>query len=294
MRFALVDACRIEYAHPVTAMCRTLKVSTAGYYAWRGRRPCARAEVNGKLLEAIERIHLESRRTYGSPRVHAELLAEGWRVGVNRVSRLMRENGVRVRPVKAFCRTTRSNPDHAVAPNVLARDFTADAPNTKWVGDVTFVPTGEGWLYLATMVDLYNREVVGWAMGENNDQLLTARALNMALDAQDPPPGLVHHSDRGSTYTAGDYREILAGRGIVCSMSRRGDCWDNSVAESFFATLEKELLHWERFSTRAEAATTIFEYIEVFYNRRRRHSVLGFLSPADYRANNAALATPAE
>ena len=294
MRFALVDACRIEYAHPVTAMCRTLEVSTAGYYAWRRRAPCARARTDEKLLEAIRRIHLDSRRTYGSPRVHAELVAEGWRVGVNRVSRLMRQSGIRVRPVKAFCRTTRSDPAHAVAPNVLGRDFVAEAANEKWVGDVTFVPTGEGWLYLATLIDLHNREVIGWAMGEHNDQRLTARALTMALESRTPAPGLIHHSDRGSSYTAGDYRDMLAEHGVVCSMSRRGDCWDNSVAESFFATLEKELLHWERFATRAEAAAAIFEYVEVFYNRRRRHSVLGYLSPVDYRVNTAALATSAE
>jgi len=200
VRFALVDACRID--HPVAALCRALEVSTSGYYAWRGRAPCARERVDERLLEAIRRIHADSRTTYGSPRVHAELLAEGWRVGVNRVSRLMRENGIRVYPRKASCRTTRSNPAHAVAPNELDRDFSASAPNEKWVGDVTFVPTDEGWLYLATMIDLFNREVVGWAMGENNDQKLTARALTMALEGHRPAPGLLHHSDRGATYTA--------------------------------------------------------------------------------------------
>lgn len=294
MRFALVDACRIDHDHPVTALCEALEVSTAGYYAWRGRAPSARATADRTLLEAIRRIYADSRETYGSPRVHAELVGEGWCVGVNRVSRLMRENGIRVRTPRSYCRTTRSNPAHAVAPNELARDFSAEAPNEKWVGDVTFVPSGEGWLYLATLIDLHNREVVGWAMGENNDQVLTARALNMAIEVHDPAPGLLHHSDRGSTYTAGDYRRILSGIGARCSMSRRGDCWDNSVAESFFATLEKDLLGRVRFATRLEAASAIFEYIEVFYNRRRRHSVLGYLSPVDYRTNNATLATSAE
>ena len=179
------------------------------------------------------------------------------------------------------------------ASDELDRDFHAEAPNEKWVGDVTYVPTGEGWLYLATMIDLYNREVVGWAMGEHNDQALTGRALAMAIEAQSPPPGLIAHSDRGSTYTAGDYRDSLREAGIVCSMSRRGDCWDNSVAESFFATLKKELVSRARYATRGEAASSIFEWIEVFYNRVRRHSVLGYLAPVEYRRNNAATATAA-
>ena len=291
MRFALVDACRID--HPVRALCALLDVSPSGFYAWLGREPSARAVEDAELREAIGEVHAGSRGTYGSPRVHAELVAGGWTVGVNRVARLMREGGIRVRPARAFCRTTRSDAAHVPAPNELQRDFSAEGPNEKWGGDVTYVPTGEGWLYLATMIDLYNREVVGWAMGEHNDQMLTGRALAMALEAQSPPPGLIAHSDRGSTYTAGDYRDSLRDAGIVCSMSRRGDCWDNAVAESFFATIKKELVSRVRYATRSEAASSIFEWIEVFYNRVRRHSVLGYLTPVEYRQNTTATATSA-
>lgn len=281
MRFALVDACRID--HPVKALCALLEVSTSGYYAWLAREPSARRLEDDELLDTIREIHVDSRQSYGSPRVHAELVAKGHTIGVNRVARLMGTAGIRVRVRRSFCRTTRSDPSHAVAPNVLGRDFTTSGPNQKWVGDVTYVPTDEGWLYLAALLDLNNREVIGWGMGEHNDQKLTGRAFEMAVQAQAPPPGLIHHSDRGSTYTAGDYRKRLEREGMVCSMSRRGDCWDNSVAESFFATLKKELVDRVRFKTRAEAAATIFEWIEVFYNRRRRHSVLGYRSPVEYQ-----------
>lgn len=287
MRFALVESEKANY--PVTALCETLEVSTAGFYAWRRRGPCRRERENSALVAAIESIHRESRATYGSPRVHAELLERGHRVGLNRVSRLMREQGIAVRARRGFCRTTVSDPTHCIAPNTLGRDFEAEAPGQKWVCDTTFIDTAEGWLYLATMLDLYNREIVGWAMGDRNDQCLTGRALGMALERHAPPEGLLHHSDRGSTYTAGNYRELLAGNAMECSMSRRADCWDNAVAESFFATLKKELVHRVRFATRREAEAAIFEYIEVFYNRRRKHSTLGYTSPVDYRQNNTAL-----
>lgn len=268
-----------------------MQFSPKTFYAWRRRGHSARKQADRELLERIGRIFADSRRTYGSPRVHAALVAEGIRVGKNRVARLMREHGLRVRPRRAFrCRTTRRNPAHAVAPNELARDFSASAPGQKWVTDVTYIPTGEGWLYAATILDLYNREVVGWAMGESNDQRLTRRALLMALDDHAPPAGLIHHSDRGSTYTAGDYRELLASRGIVCSMSGKGECWDNAVAESFFATLKTELVEGMNFPTRAAARAAIFEYIEVFYNRQRLHSTLGYRAPVEYRKLNA---TPA-
>lgn len=289
MRFALVESEKVNY--PVTILCEVLEVSKAGFYAWRRRETCRRELQDAVLVKAIEAIHLESRRTYGSPRVHAELLEQGHRVGRNRVTRLMREHDIAVRPRRGFCRTTVSDPEHPVAPNTLGRDFDAEAPGQKWVCDTTFIATDEGWLYLATMLDLYNREIVGWAMGERNDQGLTADALRMALEMHAPPEGLLHHSDRGSTYTAGDYRELLIGNAMQCSMSRRADCWDNAVAESFFATLKKELVHRDRYATRREAQAMIFEYIEVFYNRRRKHSTLGYTSPVDYRKNNAALDT---
>ena len=289
MRFALVESEKANY--PVRTLCRVLEVSGAGFYAWRRRRPCRRERQNAKLLVAIEAIHQDSRRTYGSPRVHAELLERGHRVGLNRVSRLMREQGIAVRPRRGFCRTTVSDPAHPVAENVLGRDFEAERAGQKWVCDTTFIPTEEGWLYLATMLDLYNREIVGWAMSDRHDKELTASALRMALDMHTPPEGLLHHSDRGSTYTAGNYRELLSGNAMECSMSRRADCWDNAVAESFFATLKKELVHRERYTTRREAEASIFEYIEVFYNRQRKHSTLGYTSPVDYRINNTALET---
>ena len=220
--------------------------------------------------------------------MHAALAADGVRVGRKRVARLMRQAALAVRPRRAFrCTTTRRDPAHAVVPNTLDRQFDVDEPNVAWVTDVTFVPTGEGWLYLATILDLYNREVVGYATSETNDQLLTAAALRRALAEYAPPAGLIHHSDRGSTYTAGDYRDLLAEHGIECSMSCKGDCWDNSVAESFFATLKKDLVHRTRFATRGAAGSAIFEYIEVFYNRKRLHSTLGHKSPQQYRRDNA-------
>jgi len=279
---------------PVTVLCQTLGLKRGTYYAWSGRPTCRRQRDEQVLVLAIKAAFEEGRGTYGSPRVHAALVADGHRIGLNRVSRLMRENGLRVRPRRAFrCTTTRRDPAHAVAPNVLARDFTADAQGEKWVTDVTYVPTGEGWLYVATILDLCNRECVGWAMDDCNDQRLTATALRMALEGHAPPAGLLHHSDRGSTYTAGDYRKLLAANDIRCSMSRKGDCWDNAVAESFFATLKKDLVHRCQFGTKREAKAAIFEYLEVFYNRIRLHSTLGYKSPVDFRNGNTTPATSA-
>ena len=236
------------------------------------------------LLALIKSIFKAHRETYGSPRIHDVLRDLGHKVGENRVARIMRENGVAVLPRRGWrCVTTKADPRNSVAPNELGRDFTASTVNEKWVTDVTFVATDEGWLYLASMIDLYNREVIGWAMGESNDTALTLSALDMALELNNPPEGLIHHSDRGSNYTAGEYRQALSGRGIKTSMSRKGNCWDNSVAESFFATIKKELIHRYKFKTRREAAAAIFEYIEVFYNRVRKHSQLGNISPVQFK-----------
>ena len=271
-----------------------LEVSHSGYYAWCQRECCQRKIDDAALLEVIQAIFQTSRQTYGSPRVHDCLLDQGYRVGRKRVARLMRDNELVVCPKSGFrVSTTKADPDNKVAENTLNRDFTATAINEKWVTDVTFVPTDEGWLYLASMLDLYNREVIGWAMSEHNDEELTLRALDMALETNKPPSGLIHHSDRGSNYTSNKYRKALTGRGIKLSMSRKGNCWDNSVAESFFATIKKELIHRFKFSTRREAASAIFEYIEVFYNRIRKHSKLGYTSPAEFKRNNNSAAVAA-
>ena len=263
-------------------MCRVLQVSTQGYYAWAKREPSKRAKANLRLVTDIKAIHAGSRRTYGAPRVRAELVARGQQVGKNRVARLMRQEGIQARRKRKFRRTTDSKHDLPIAPNVLERDFEADAPNEAWVTDITYVWTLEGWLYLAAILDLFSRRVVGWATSASLDRGLALDALHMALQGRQPPPGLVHHSDRGCQYASHDYRAVLDAHGIVCSMSRKGDCWDNAVAESFFGSLKAELINDQEFATRAEARSAIFDYIEVFYNRRRRHSYLGFLSPAHY------------
>ena len=273
-------------------MCRVLEVSTQGYYAWAKREPSNRAKENLSLAADIKAIHAGSRRTYGAPRVRAELVARGQQVGKNRVARLMRQEGVQARRKRKFRCTTDSKHNLPVAPNVLQRDFDADAPNQAWVTDITYVWTLEGWLYLAAILDLFSRRVVGWSMSTSLERGLALEALQMALQGRQPPAGLVHHSDRGCQYASRDYRAVLDAHGIVCSMSRKGDCWDNAVAESFFGSLKAEVLNDREFATRAEARLAIFDYIEVFYNRRRRHSYLGFLSPADYErlANPPALA----
>jgi len=292
VKFEFVKAQKAQF--PVTQMCRTLQVSSSGFYAWSKREKSQRHKDDERLLKLIISIFQASRKTYGSPRIHATLKQQGHNISEKRVARLMQENGIVVRPACRWrCVTTKADPRNAVAKNELNRDFSATAVNEKWVTDVTFVPTDEGWLYLASMIDLYNREVVGWAMGEHNDTALTLNALDMALEFRNPPEGLIHHSDRGSTYTATDYRDALSSRGIECSMSRKGNCWDNAVSESFFATIKKELIHRFKFSTRREAAAAIFEYIEVFYNRVRKHSQLGYVSPAEFKRNNRAASVAA-
>jgi len=292
VRFEFVSAQKAHFT--VTDLCNALEVSTSGYYAWCKREPCQRELDDAQLLELIKELFKTHRETYGSPRIHDALKDLGHQVGVNRVARLMRENGFSAHPKRAWrCVTTQSDPTHCVAENVLNREFSATDVNEKWVTDVTYVYTDEGWLYLAPMIDLYNREVVGWAMSDTNDTELTLSALNMALDTQRPSENLIHHSDRGSNYTATDYRKALSLCDIKTSMSRKGNCWDNSVAESFFATIKKELIHRCHYKTRREAAASIFEYIEVFYNRVRKHSKLGYTSPVQYRINNVTAANAA-
>lgn len=280
MRYGFIEAEKAN--HPIALMCRCLKVSRSGFYAWRRRGPSARRQADRRLAGAIRGIHQRSRGTYGSPRIHAELQVEGQRVARKRVARIMREEGLAGRRPRRWRRTTDSSHAHPVAENVLDRRFEAGGGETWWVGDVTYVATLEGWLYLAVLLDVATRRVVGWSMSTRNDTQLVLSALEMALGggAGEPPVG--HHSDRGSTYASAEYRRVLEARGITCSMSRRGDCWDNAIPESFFSTLKVEWLYRLGLMTREETRSMIFDFIEVFYNRQRRHSALGYLSPEEY------------
>lgn len=278
MKFALIDVEKTKF--PVAFMCRELEVSASGYYAWCGRGPSQHAKDDEELAAAIVEFHAASRKTYGSPRIHEDLKDAGHKVSRKRVVRLMQEQGVAARRKKRFRRTTDSTHSFPVAENLLEREFYVDEPNRIWVTDITYVWTREGWLYLAAIVDLYSRAVVGWAMSETIDRNLCLNALTMAVVARRPKPGLVHHSDRGSQYASGDYRRALDDNKMICSMSRKGDCWDNAVAESFWSTIKAELIHGVDFPTRAAAQQAIFEYIEVFYNRRRRHSTIDYRTPA--------------
>jgi transposase InsO family protein len=269
----------------VVDCCRVLKVSTSGYYAFLkapvGQRVARRAE----LVEHIKVVHEASRRVYGSPRVHKALAARGVKRNRKTVARIMREEGIRSKVTRKFrVRTTDSNHTHPVAQNVLDRKFTAEKPDAAWLCDITYITTGEGWLYLAGVLDLCSRRIVGWSMAEHLRAELVQDALAMATTQRDPEPGLIHHSDRGVQYCCGEYRAELEAWGMVASMSRAGDCYDNAPTESFWATLKKELMSDRAFATRTEARAAIFEYIEVFYNRQRIHSSLGYVSPEAFEA----------
>ena len=257
-------------------------VSPGGYYDWRGRPQSSSAARRDALIVAIKAVHAEVKARYGSPRVHAELVARGMPCCVNTVARLMHNEGVAAKTKRKFRCTTDSNHGRPVAENVVDRQFEPVAPDRLWTADITFIPTAEGWLYLAAVEDLYSRKIVGWSMGARIDSRLVVDALEMAISRRLPGEGLVAHSDRGSRYASEHYRGILAAHGIVRSMSRRANCWDNAPMESFFASLKKELTHDEVYATREEARASIFEYIEVFFNRIRRHSSLGYVSPAEY------------
>jgi len=265
-------------------MCRVLEVSRAGYYAWRARPLCERVKADWVLREQIRRIQQQVKQRYGTPRVRMELRALGFRCGKARVSRLMREAGVPAQRRAAFRVTTQSAPGRPVAANVLARQFTVGTATGRpraWAADITYLPTREGWLYLAVILDVASRRIVGWALRPRLTDELTLSALTMALQLQ-PAAGTLHHSDRGAQYTSYAYQRRLIEAGLISSMSRVGDCWDNAVVESFFATLTKELLHDDVFPTRAAATREIFEFIEIWYNRRRRHSTLGYRSPTEF------------
>lgn len=274
--------------HRVRTLCRALGVSLSGYYAWLRRPESRRRREDRRLLHQIRVIHRQSDRSYGSRRIYRELRAQGVRCGRKRVARLMRKDGLRAKSPRRFKVTTQSAAGHAVAPNLLDRAFEVSTPDTVWAGDITYIWTREGWLYLAVLMDLCSRYIVGWAVRDRLAGRLTLDALDMALEQRQPVPGLMHHSDRGSQYTAAAYQDELRRRGFVVSMSRRGDCYDNAPLESFFATLEKELLSDADFLTRRQARAAIFDYLEAFYNRRRLHSALDYLSPADFEEAQAA------
>jgi putative transposase len=261
-------------------------VSESGYHAWAGR-PCSLAERRrGELLAAIEEVHAEVKGRYGSPRMTAELNARGHACTENTVATLMKTHAIRAKTARRFVRTTDSRHGLAVADNLLDRDFQPTGPNLAWGADITYVPTADGWLYLAVVEDLFSRMIVGWSMAEHMESRLVVDALDMAVRRRVPGDGLLAHSDRGSQYASDHYQRLLGRHGIACSMSGVAQCWDNAPVESFFASLKKELVHHEKYSTRQEAKASIFDYIEAFYNRVRRHSSLGFLSPGDFERSH--------
>ena len=285
MRYKLVKEHSKQYA--ISTMCSALGVAESGYYAWRKRAMSKHMQEDGKLLEQIKHIHQKSRELYGSPRIHAALQQEGVRCSRKRVARLMKENGIfsRRRP-KRRVRTTDSKHNRPIAPNLLKRDFSASGPNEKWVGDILGLWTGQGWLYLAALLDTYSRMIVGWAMSAYRDEALVTAALSMALDQRDLSEfsELIHHSDRGSQYTASHYKELLRSCGIQISMSDKGDPYDNAMIESFFSTLRAECTDLQDFDTHLAAKLAVFDFIEIFYNRQRLHSSLGYISPSEFEA----------
>jgi putative transposase len=285
VKFAFILAEKAFYT--IALLCRVLGVSRSGFHAWAKRPTARRVRSDAQLAAQVAAVHNRSRKTYGSPRVHAELRARGVRVGKKRVERLMQENGLQARRKRRFRKTTDSKHSDPIAPNVVARNFDVAEPDRVWVTDVTAVWTLEGWLFLAVMLDLYSRRVVAWAASANNDTLLALDTLRAGLRARRPAAGLVHHSDRGSPYASADYRAALASSGLVASMSRKGDCWDNAVAESFFGTLRAELIDHEQYRTHEAARRSIGDYIDAFYNIERRHSFLDYLNPIEFELRSA-------
>lgn len=268
-----------QQGYAVTEVCAVVEVARSGYYAWRRGEPSLREQEEAALVQAIAQSFAASRQTYGSPRVYRDLRAEGWRVSRKRVARLMRQAGLVGRTPRRRRYTTDSAHGLPVAPNLLNREFSAAAPNRKWVGDITYIPTDEGWLYLAVVLDLYSRKVVGWAMSTTVDANLAIASLRMALTHRQPPAELLYHSDRGSQYASFACQSLLLNHEVRISMSRTGNVHDNAVAESFYSTLKMELVHRRTFHSRTEAQLAVFDFIEVFYNRQRRHSTVGYLSP---------------
>lgn len=276
-----------QASYPVRRLCGLLGVSPAGYYAWLGRGPSTREQADRALRDRITHIHARSRGTYGAPRIHAELAAEGVSVGRKRVARLMRQAHIQGVHRRRKVATTRRNPAEAVAPDLVRREFTASGPDRLWVADITYIPTAQGFLYLSAIIDVWSRRVVGWSMRDDLTAPLVTDALDMALGRR-RPDHLIHHSDRGSQYTSAAFGTRCHQAGIEVSMGRRGDAYDNAVAESFFATLETELLDRTSFHTRNQARAGVFDYIEGFYNPQRRHSTIGYHSPNDYERSHQA------
>jgi putative transposase len=286
MRFRFIEDRRVDY--PVTVMCGVLGVSPAGYYAWRSRPESRRSIANRDLLSNIVRVHRDNRGCYGSPRVHAELQAQGRGASRGRIERLMHRHGIRaIMAGPRRVRTTDSRHDLPIAPNLLDRNFLAAAPNRIWLADITYIDTDQGWLYLAAIMDLHSRRIVGWATRDHLRTELPLAALRMAIHARGAAAGLIHHSDRGVQYASADYRKTLQSAGFRVSMSRKADCYDNAPMESFFHTLKTELIHHRQYATRAQAQRDIFGYIEGFYNRTRLHSAIGYVSPIEMKRKAA-------
>jgi len=271
-----------RHHYPVTRLCHALNVSASGYYAWRRRAVSKREMANQLLVARIKQVQQQTSFIYGSPRVHAELCTQGQSCGRHRVARLMRKHSLGARRSKSIKRTTRARATAEISPNLLARNFEVAEPNRVWLADISYIRTAQGWLYLAAVIDLFSRRVIGWAMDKWMTSDLVCAAFRMAVKQRHPAQGLIHHSDRGSQYTSAMYRSALTGQGISCSLSAAGNCYDNAPMESFFATLKGELVDHEHYQTRAEARLAIFGYIEGFYNLRRRHSSLGYVSPDEH------------
>jgi len=271
-----------KHEFPVVVMCQVLGVSESGFYAWRTRPPCRRRREDAQLLQEIRQAFVTHRGRYGSPRIHRELKDQGRRIARKRVARLMREAQMSARRKPRRVQTTKRDATHPVAPNLLNRELTAAEPHTQWVTDITSIPTTQGWLYLAVLLDLSSRAVVGWSMSARCDEALAESALTMAVARRRPRAGLVHHSDRGCQYTSRAYRHRLEHMGAVVSISRKGNCWDNAVMESFFGSLKEECVGSQVYSSQEQARQALFEYLEIYYNRRRRHSTLGYVSPLVY------------
>ena len=288
MKFGFIARHRAVW--PVQVLCEVLEVSRSGFYEWLGRRPSGRSVANERLLGLIRQSFESSDRTYGSRRVWRDVLGWGESCGIHRVARLMSKAGLAARRKRRRLPSdTGVRAEHCIAPNLLQREFEADAPNRKWLADFTYVWTDEGWLYVAVVLDLYSRRIVGWSMKEQMTAQLVVDALVMAVWRRGMPRELLHHSDQGSQYTSEQFQRLLAAHGIVCSMSRRGDCWDNAAMESFFSSLKTERVSRKRYATRDQARADVFDYVERFYNPRRRHSVLGYLSPAQFEERMVAL-----
>jgi putative transposase len=280
MKYQFIEQYKQEF--PIVVMCRVLNVSESGFYAWRKRPACQHQREDAQLIEEIRQEFRAHQGRYGSPRLHAELCDRGRCIARKRVARLMREAGLCAKRKRRRVLTTHRDPSHPVASNLLNREFTAEEPNSKWVTDITYIPTIQGWLYLAVILDLYSRMVVGWSMSGNCDEKLVEHALDQAIARRRPKAGLLHHSDRGSQYTSQAYQLCLEQSGIHVSMSRKGNCWDNAAMESFFGTLKDECVGSTVYSSHDEARLALFTYMEVYYNRIRRHSTLGYVSPLNY------------